>query len=233
MSRVWMAAVLLLAGIVLGCDDGMECPSDCPGTPIIFPGTEVVAESTAAAVAFTVDARGAETLCRCECGRSWGSWSVSDSALAGAAWGPQQMTLHLTPLESESWYFYRLRAVNLVGSVSSEVDSFQTLRVNLLPDTFVTGGPVRWGTGGGSSVHLYWFGVDADGTIDHFEWMTSDSTPPGGWHWTVRTDTSFVLGASLSGEWVFWVRAVDNDGGVDPSPAYHTVPLGPESACSR
>jgi hypothetical protein len=227
MGRVWISVVLVLTSLVLGCGDEAECPSGCPGTPIIFPGIEVAADSTVATLAFTVDARGGETLCRCEYTRSTGRWSVSDSTLAGAGWGPQQMTLRLTPLEPEAWYFYRLTAINCAGSVSTEVDSFQTRRVNLLPDTFVTVGPLASGPGGGSSIHLYWFGVDADGTIDHFEWMTSDSDPAGAWHWTMRTDSTFVLEVSLSSEWVFWVRAVDNDGGVDPSPAYYAVPIGP------
>ena len=233
MVRVWISALVMLCGFVLGCDDEVSCPSDCPGMPIIFPDIEVVADSTAAALVFTVDARGAETVCRCEYRRLSESWSVSDSAVLGAAWGPQETSLHLARLQPETWYFYRLRAVSRVGSASTEVDSFQTLRVNLLPDTFVMAGPLESSRRGDEPVHLFWFGVDADGTIDHFEWMTSDSDPPGAWHWTVQTDSSFALPVSLSAEWVFWVRAVDNDRGVDPSPASYTAPLGPTVARAR
>jgi hypothetical protein len=227
MRRRWVAAVIILASVVVRCGDEVECPSDCPEQPILFPGIAVVAESTAATVVFTVDPRGAETRSHCEYATSLGSWSVSNCAVTEAGWGPQHITLRLGPLEPETWYLYRLRALNCVGSVSTEADSFQTLRVNLLPETFVTAGPVESRPDGGSSVHLYWFGVDADGTIDHFEWLTSDSEPPGVWHWTAQTESTLVFGGDISGEWVFSVRAVDNDGGVDPSPGYWTAPIGP------
>jgi hypothetical protein len=233
MSRAWIAAVLGLVGLVLGCEDGAECPLDCGGMPIVFPCIEVLSDSTAATVVFSVDARGAETLCECEYTSSPGGWSLSDSVLAGAAWGPRQMTLRLSPLEPETRYSYRLRAVNCVGSVTTEVDSFETVRLNLFPDTFVTGMPPEAVPGGGCSIHVLWFGVDADGTVDHFEWTRSDGDPPGVWRSTACVDSGFVVGAGFSGEWVFSVRAVDNDGGIDRSPAHHVVTLGAATGRGR
>jgi hypothetical protein len=41
------------------------------------------------------------------------------------------------------------------------------------------------------------------------------------------------VGAGFSGEWVFSVRAVDNDGGIDRSPAHHVVTLGAATGRGR
>ncbi|MFZ1948392.1 MAG: hypothetical protein WAW06_12655, partial [bacterium] len=92
--------------------------------------------------------------------------------------------------------------------------------------TFVTMEPPLSIPGGGYGIHVLWFGMDPDGTIDHFEWRTSETDPPEAWQSTISTGSSFVLEAGFSGQWTFAVRAVDNDGAPDRSPASLTVTLG-------
>ncbi len=100
---------------------------------------------------------------------------------------------------------------------------------NLPPETFITGAPAE------SSlayyrVHLYWTGADPDGRIDHFEFSVTDTsfgpgeTTPGfnGFYRTEKSDSLFVLQANdpqILGH-RFYVRSVDNEGKVDPTPAW-------------
>ncbi len=98
-------------------------------------------------------------------------------------------------------------------------------------------------------VTLAWLGTDPDGLVDSYEWRMSDNGPDGvvdvedtlglAWHKTARSDSLFEASAELDSfpadvdnplitdpidfRWwqthTFWVRAVDQKGAVDPSPA--------------
>ncbi|NNF07803.1 MAG: hypothetical protein HKN21_13650 [Candidatus Eisenbacteria bacterium] len=100
---------------------------------------------------------------------------------------------------------------------------------NLPPETFISGAPAE-STLAFYQVQLYWNGVDPDGIIDHFEYAVTDSNlTPGeltpdfsGYFSTNRTDSLFKLTANnpqILGH-RFYVRAVDNEGKVDPTPAW-------------
>ena len=100
---------------------------------------------------------------------------------------------------------------------------------NLAPDTYISFAPAE------SSlayyrVHLFWNGVDPDGAVDHYEFAVTDTNKTPGedtpgfnrYFRTDRTDSLFVFTANLPqilGH-RFYVRAVDNDDRVDPTPAW-------------
>lgn len=100
---------------------------------------------------------------------------------------------------------------------------------NLPPETVVTGAPAE-SSAAFYQVHLKWYGVDEDGVVDYYEYAVTDSnkTPgedePGfsGFFKTTRTDSVFFLPAdnpqTLGHR--FYVRAVDNEGKNDPTPAW-------------
>ena len=100
---------------------------------------------------------------------------------------------------------------------------------NLPPETVVSGAPAE-SSAAFYQVHLKWYGVDEDGTVDFYEYALTDSnkTPgeddPGfsGFFKTTRTDSVFFLSANnpqtLGHR--FYVRAVDNEGKTDPTPAW-------------
>jgi hypothetical protein len=79
-------------------------------------------------------------------------------------------------------------------------------------------------------VHLKWYGVDPDGLVDHYEYSVTDTSKvpgeddPGfsGFLKTTKTDSVFRLEANkvqtLGHR--FYVRAVDNEGKTDPTPAW-------------
>ena len=75
-----------------------------------------------------------------------------------------------------------------------------------------------------SVVKLSWFGSDADGYVVGYEVRVDE----GPWVGTNRTDSTMVLAipAGLdSADLAVEVRAIDNEGGVDASPARLIVPI--------
>ncbi len=104
-----------------------------------------------------------------------------------------------------------------------------TFDSNLPPETYIPYAPAE-STLAYYRVHLYWNGVDPDGEVDHFEYAVTDSNKipgedtPGfsGFFRTTRTDSTFQLEANnpqILGH-RFYVRAVDNENKVDPTPAW-------------
>jgi hypothetical protein len=96
---------------------------------------------------------------------------------------------------------------------------------NLPPETFITEGPSpspdpNRPTQVFYQVHLYWRGEDRDGTIAGFRYAIDDTTDPGSWNFTTKTDSVFRFRAGEVGalEHLFLIRAVDNQGKQDATP---------------
>ena len=96
---------------------------------------------------------------------------------------------------------------------------------NLAPETFLTGAP------GDSqaafyAVRLYWSGIDQDGEVVGYEYAVTESLPDLEaieYEFTTKTDSLFRFQVESSREILghrFYVRAIDNDGKVDPVPAW-------------
>jgi len=97
---------------------------------------------------------------------------------------------------------------------------------NRAPDTYLTGAPPE-STTTFYRVHLYWYGNDADGVVTGYEWAISDSLPGQAdtldYAYTTVTDSVFLMPVSERQQVLghrFWVRAIDNEGKVDPEPAF-------------
>ena len=75
-----------------------------------------------------------------------------------------------------------------------------------------------------SVVELSWFGSDVDGYVTGFE-LSFDNT---NWEFTERFDSTFNFSLPIGSDTSdieFYVRSIDNDQGVDPSPAYLRIPI--------
>jgi hypothetical protein len=75
-----------------------------------------------------------------------------------------------------------------------------------------------------SSVRLSWFGTDIDGFVEGYELSTD------GFNWTYTQSQDSVILFEIppgqdSADIDFFVRAIDNDGNIDPSPAFLEIPL--------
>jgi hypothetical protein len=104
---------------------------------------------------------------------------------------------------------------------------------NLPPDTEIVLGPDP-GSTGSYLVDISWKGTDEDGTVEGFEFAWHTGTISCGefdsvlsWQYTTKTDSTFgVIADSCPPSDLcqrantFCVRAIDDDGGVDPEPAY-------------
>jgi hypothetical protein len=109
--------------------------------------------------------------------------------------------------------------------VGCERDNSVSVDRNRPPETYVTQGPEISNdptdpTDVFYRVHLYWRGEDPDGTVDGFRYAVDDTTDPGAWGFTTKTDSVFRFQAGEVGtlEHLFLIRAVDNLGKQDPSP---------------
>lgn len=75
-----------------------------------------------------------------------------------------------------------------------------------------------------STVRLSWFGSDLDGYVKGYEFSQDQVT----WHYTTRTDSTFVFiieAGQDTNDINFWVRSIDNMGLKDLSPAKLIVPI--------
>jgi hypothetical protein len=104
------------------------------------------------------------------------------------------------------------------------------LDTNLTPDTRVTSSPPPMSDGqpGPTNyrVHLYWDGTDPDGFVVAYHYAWDDTVPPYGavdspWQLTTVTDSLFraLIDGGHSQRHTFYVRSVDNEGKLDPTPA--------------
>jgi len=108
----------------------------------------------------------------------------------------------------------------LAGCRKGEIDANGIPETKLAFETINRSGDQRLN----SSVRLSWFGADSDGYIEGYE-ISLDQT---NWFYTTTQDSVFLFDIPAgqdSADIDFYVRAIDNDGNVDPTPAYLQVPL--------
>ena len=93
---------------------------------------------------------------------------------------------------------------------------------NLAPDTYLTGVPAE-STTTVYHLHLFWHGSDTDGKVVGYEYAVTDSLPVDedslGYVYTTRTDSIFIFQVGENQQVLghrFYVRAIDNEGKVDP-----------------
>ncbi len=94
---------------------------------------------------------------------------------------------------------------------------------NLAPDTRLTSAPGPY-TQANYRIHMYWDGTDPDGFVVAYHFAWDDTVPPYGaenspWQFTPRSDSLFKALIDSAGETrrhTFYVRAVDNEGKLDP-----------------
>lgn len=97
---------------------------------------------------------------------------------------------------------------------------------NLAPDTVLTPESINL-TGDdrlNSVVFLSWFGSDKDGYIKGYEISLDNQN----WVFTTQNDSTFNFTLEPGSDTTdidFYVRAIDNDSLIDPTPAYLKVPL--------
>ena len=77
-------------------------------------------------------------------------------------------------------------------------------------------------------VRIVWWGTDPDGFIDHYEYTFDDINASPVWISTNVNDTTFLLPTPVgedTADFRFYVRAIDNTGLSDPTPATLVYPV--------
>ncbi len=100
------------------------------------------------------------------------------------------------------------------------------LDTNLAPDTRLTSAPAPYDQMN-YRVHMHWAGTDPDGFVAGYYFAWDDTTPgvgadPSAWTFTDSTHRLFKAQIDTAGETrrhTFYVRSVDNEGSLDPTPA--------------
>lgn len=96
---------------------------------------------------------------------------------------------------------------------------------NRAPETILTGAPGDSQTSF-YRVHLYWKGSDIDGEVVRYEWAITESLPDPEtieYNLTAKSDSTFNLQVEPNREVLghrFYVRAIDNEGKRDETPAW-------------
>jgi hypothetical protein len=116
--------------------------------------------------------------------------------------------------------------VSVVFLAGCRKGSETEVETNLSPNTRLTSAPGPFSQAN-YRVHLFWEGSDPDGYIVAYYFAWDDTLPgPGAansaWVWTTKTDSLFKAVIDTVGETrrhTFYVRSVDNEGMLDPSPA--------------
>jgi len=119
-----------------------------------------------------------------------------------------------------------LGACVLIGLFGCRDEVAQEVDTNVPPDTYLTGVPAE-STISVYYAHLYWYGNDADGEVVGFEYAVADSEPADEdtltYRYTTKTDSVFRLPVGQSQQVLghrIYMRAIDNEGAVDPEPAW-------------
>jgi hypothetical protein len=116
--------------------------------------------------------------------------------------------------------------VLLCGCPRSE---FGTEIPNQPPETLLASAPPHAAVTS-FSIDMTWYGEDPDGEVIGYYFAWEDTSQ---WHWTTGTDSTFAVSADScvpsSDSWshyaklhTFWIKAVDDEGAHDPSPAHRT-----------
>lgn len=121
-------------------------------------------------------------------------------------------------------YLYYIAAIAALAACKKDFDGAE--KANIAPETFVVADTiVRVGNDRfASQVEIQWWGTDGDGYVDGFEYRINDSA----WKFTRRQDSTFLLiipGNQDTFDFKFEVRAIDNKGDADPSPARLFYPV--------
>ncbi|MCP4634155.1 MAG: hypothetical protein GY855_14615 [candidate division Zixibacteria bacterium] len=73
---------------------------------------------------------------------------------------------------------------------------------------------------------IHWYGDDVDGEVVGFYHAWDETLSDTAWTYTTdNMDTFYVPIREAYGEFTFYIKAVDNQDGIDPSPAYITFPV--------
>lgn len=232
--------IVLIATLPAGLVLVSSCASDDPAEPPLPVPPEILGQDVSgvdhqgATLGGWVDGHGRATSCWFDYGNDVTYGARTPVLDAGDQAGPVRVAHDLTGLAPTKVHWFRMVAVAGDDTASAIDTTFVTLAPpNEPPMTQTIHAPLE-----GNLVHFYWTGNDPDGEVMGFRWRLSDNGLDGTidvpdtlglpWHSTTVTDSVFAVSADQPGTplfaqvHTFWVKAVDNLGVEDPTPAHVT-----------
>ena len=198
-----------------------------------------------------VDGHGRSTVCWFDYGNDTTFGARTPDLVVGDVAGTVRVEYDLTELDPDKAHWWRLAAVAGNDTAFAADTTFTTLMApNERPDTRTTHAPL-----GNNLVHFYWTGSDLDGAVVGYRWRLSDNALGGTidepdtlglpWNFTAVTDSVFAVSADQPAPrdpadtgprmffrvHTFWIKAVDDLGAEDPTPAqvtFTTITEAPE-----
>lgn len=189
-----------------------------------------------------LDGNGRSTACWFDYGDDTTFGARTPDLDAGDMAGPVRVEYNLTWLDSDKVHWWRLVAVAGDDTAFAADTTFTTLIApNEQPNTQTIHAPLE-----NNLVHFYWTGSDPDGAVTGYRWRLSDNGQAGTidepdtlglpWNFTTVTDSVFAVSADQPAPHdpdetgpriffrvhTFWIKAVDDLGAEDPSPAQVT-----------
>ena len=134
------------------------------------------------------------------------------------------MILRSSPARARWGAFLSFGFLGALLAFGCERDDSVSFDRNRPPETFITQGPENSIDDDPTDLfyraHLFWRGEDRDGTIAGFRFAIDDTSDPGKWTFTTKTDSVFRFPVAEVGskEHLFLIRAVDDLGKQDPTP---------------
>jgi hypothetical protein len=239
--RVLVPALLVGLVLIASCSDDDTTAPVVPEPPTILGQHASDVDHQGVTLGGWVDGHGRSTICWFDYGSDITYGSRTPDLDAGAIAGSMPVEQNLMGLDPDTLHWWRLVAVSGDDTTFAADTTFTTLMIpNEPPMTHAVGNPMD-----NNPVQFFWTGNDPDGYVVGFLWRISDNGLDNGvdvadtlglpWHFTTVTDSSFAvsadqpiespgpkgIGKSLFAQnHTFWIKAVDNLGAEDPSPAF-------------
>ena len=215
-DKLRTAQQVLILSFLAGCLWlGCERESSEEG-PSVLSTSILTVDHTTALISARIDPTPDGSRYWCRYGRKPSAESLAVEGTLDASSVPLDVPVTLDGLAMNTRYYIKWRVEGEKGGSATALDTLQTLPANRAPDTFLTAAP--WDTVGGNLlVHAIWHGYDPDGTTIVFDVALSEVGTEGVWTRTASTDS--ILSLTLGVFYKLVVRAVDDDGVVDPAPA--------------
>ncbi len=116
-------------------------------------------------------------------------------------------------------------AISCKKLINGDAHANQPPETHTLIDTIIRSGANRLN----SQVHIQWWGSDVDGFVKGYQYtFAKNISSSTSWAFTSKRDSIFSLSTPPgqdTADFSFWVRAIDNQGLADPTPAHLIYPV--------
>jgi hypothetical protein len=216
---LWILSLAGWTGLACGHSASPSPPNTAPAVLSI---SVLEVGHTSARVSARIDPSPAGASFSCHYGRRSSADSLAREGTLEGGTASVDVPVSLAGLEAARRYYLRWEVAGTAGQRSSLLDSLHTLAANQPPETVVSYEPDT--LQGEAYLHLTWDGWDADGTVMAFDLKCTRLHEEAPWTRTSRRDSLLAADPANRDPRRMYVRAIDDDGAVDATPAWTLLP---------